>query len=612
MSSLAQPTPSLLGQLPDLIASQVLLILPPSATSTLRLHTFSSHDLFLLATIAAALTLLLVVYLSQRLFGKDQVRIYHADTTTPVRSRTGLTQLHQLVRAACPSLIDPLNKMNAFRPTWYLFNGHLQTIYAAFFAERGTRDISYHRELIYFPDGGNVALDWHPAIIPSPTPAVAPDVNDQDTPIVVILHGLTGGSHETYVRELCYEVAQRGYRAVVVNFRGCAESELTSMQLYCGAWTHDLRTAVAFVRRRYPTTTLFAVGFSLGANILTKFVGESGEHCPFIGAISVSNPFDLLGGSRALHRTWIGRNLYSKTMTQNLIRMFKKHHHLYVNSHTVNTSKVLASKYIYQFDTAFTSKMFGYRTVHEYYRMASSAQYLPDVRIPMLLLTALDDPIVDPEILPIIEVKNNPHLLMATTKHGGHIGWYEGALNPRRWIPKPLGEFLGAIIQAHCSLPADEQVARVSAANPLNIAQPFNPVPLAMDFPSHSLDSVRDNKIVRDKQPMASPVTPTITTTTTRVNAAASSPSPKPATKPPKSTTQQHPASSAEQPPFPLSRATRSLSNNNSHTNSKAVATIKRQLNPLLMRILAVFPQDRLLVLLLGALAGFIGRAKAR
>lgn len=141
-------------------------------------------------------------------------------------------------------------------------NGHLQTIYAALFADWATPTVTYHRELIYFPDGGNVALDWHPAIVHQ-------DPNDT-TPILVILHGLTGGSHETYVQDIVKEAATKGYKSVVCNFRGCAQTELTSMQLYCGAYTGDLRFAIDYIRRKSPKAPLFGVGFSLGANIITK------------------------------------------------------------------------------------------------------------------------------------------------------------------------------------------------------------------------------------------------------------------------------------------------------------------------------------------------------
>ncbi|KAJ3012513.1 hypothetical protein HKX48_006245 [Thoreauomyces humboldtii] len=458
-SILANPTTpvswSVTAAFSDRVGNYILRTLPSQYLIKLHLTHLSPHELFLISVIVSAFAFLVVVSFAKYLLAPDRVRLLHAPSSVPIRraayskgkkDATESVSLLALLRERVPSLADPRGRLNAFRPTLWLFNGHLQTIYAAVFAERGTRHITYDRELIYFPDGGNIALDWH---APSRDDDPAPDrvTADDATPIVVISHGLTGGSHETYVRELVHECATLGYRSVVVNFRGCAETQLTSSQLYCGWWTKDLKAAVGVVKKKHPRAPLFAVGFSLGANILTKFVGECGEDCPFLGAVSVSNPFDLLGGSRALHRTWLGRNLYSRSMTQNLIRVYRRHSHSLLKVPLVDPASLVNVRYIYEFDEAFTRVVFGFRTVHEYYRMASSAQYLPEVKVPMLLITADDDPIVDPELHPTFETTSNPNLILATTRYGGHIGWYSGLIQPKRWIQKPIGEFINAIFE---------------------------------------------------------------------------------------------------------------------------------------------------------------------
>ncbi|KAI8996732.1 Alpha/Beta hydrolase protein, partial [Gaertneriomyces semiglobifer] len=349
--------------------------------------------------------------------------------------------LAALLRRDCPRLTDPKHKGATFSPTPYIASGHMQTIFAALFADLVTPQLTYVRELIYLPDGGNVALDWYPHIPTSDA--------DLALPIIVILHGLTGGSHESYVQDVVRDVSKAGYFSVVANFRGCAKTELTSMQLYCGAYTGDLRHAIGYIRRKSPVVPLFGVGFSLGANVLTKFVGETGDNCPFIGAVSIGNPFDLLLSSHLMHRSWIGRNIYSKRMTQNLIRVFKQHMHAFVNA-PFDVSQVLNAKFIYEFDDFLTRKAFKYRTVHEYYRRGSSAQYVPDIRIPMLLFSALDDPIAPKEAIPTFEVKENPFVVLATTQHGGHLGWFSG-VTPKRWFAGPVGEFIRSIVEAYQS-----------------------------------------------------------------------------------------------------------------------------------------------------------------
>jgi predicted alpha/beta-fold hydrolase len=106
--------------------------------------------------------------------------------------------------------------------------------------------------------------------------------------------------------------------------------------------------------------------------------------------------------------------------------------------------QIESSKIITEFDEAVTRRVFGFRTVHEYYRKGSSAQYVPDIEIPGLLFSALDDPIAHQEAIPVHEVWGNPNIILATTSKGGHIGWFTGFFRPQRWFAKPVGDFFHA------------------------------------------------------------------------------------------------------------------------------------------------------------------------
>ena len=120
-----------------------------------------------------------------------------------------------------------------------------------------------------------------------------------------------------------------------------------------------------------------------------------------------------------------------------------------VNHPTVklDIEKISSVKYVDDYDEAATCSVFGFRTVGEYYRMGSSAQYVPDVHIPGLFFSALDDPIASSKAIPVREVLANPNLILATTKKGGHIGWFEGVFKPRRWFLKPVVEFVTAVLE---------------------------------------------------------------------------------------------------------------------------------------------------------------------
>jgi predicted alpha/beta-fold hydrolase len=104
------------------------------------------------------------------------------------------------------------------------------------------------------------------------------------------------------------------------------------------------------------------------------------------------------------------------------------------------------------FDDEFTRKTFKFESVHEYYYQASCYHFLPSIVRPTLCLNALDDPIVPDKVIPYSQLAANPHIILATTKSGGHLGWYQNRFFPRRWFAPPVAEFLAALARADLSM----------------------------------------------------------------------------------------------------------------------------------------------------------------
>ncbi|KAJ3194166.1 hypothetical protein HDU67_004831 [Dinochytrium kinnereticum] len=151
-------------------------------------------------------------------------------------------------------------------------------------------------------------------------------------------------------------------------------------------------------------------------------------------------------------------------MTQGLIGVFKRHMHmLHGENSPFDPIEIFSAKSLTEFDDAVTRRAFGFRTVHEYYRMGSSAQYVPDIRIPTLILSALDDPIASYKTIPVYETKANPNVILATTLRGGHIGWYQGII-PTRWFQEPVVDFITAMFEAYHGLPAEHRSKFLQAA----------------------------------------------------------------------------------------------------------------------------------------------------
>ncbi|KAI9018845.1 Alpha/Beta hydrolase protein [Hyaloraphidium curvatum] len=357
----------------------------------------------------------------------------------------GILLVYFLLPEACPAL-------HRFRPTPWLLSGHLQTYYASGFTYRDEDLVHYERDTIRMPDGGTVTQDWSPRI-----PAT---LEEAVKPVVFITHGLTGGSHESYVMSLVrYVVDDLDMFAVVQNFRGCAETELTSPICYNGGWTGDLALGIEHARRRIldvrrqhgsdeSAIVMAGVGFSLGANIMAKFVGETGPACPLTCHISVANPADLLAGSRHLESSFFLKNVYSRIMGGNLITMLKRHiHHFHEAQYPfVDLPRVVASKSILEFDDRFTAPLFGFASAAEYYRYASSANFVHTISIPTVFVHALDDPVAPMSSLPILEITKNPYLSLVWTQHGGHLGFFRG-LRPlcSRWSRRRNGGGKGGL-----------------------------------------------------------------------------------------------------------------------------------------------------------------------
>lgn len=308
---------------------------------------------------------------------------------------------------ACDTLTE------GFTPTWWCTNPHWQTIVGAFI--RGKPKVPYHRELLGINSNGTVALDW------TENPATVLKAAQHGVPIVLLLHGVTGGSQEAYVGHLAESIHNRGWLAVVLNQRGCGDSALTSPKAYCGAASDDCADVVAHLSRAYPRCPLFAVGFSLGANILTKYLGEAWEKAPLDAAVAVGNPFDMLRCGRLLERG-INRLLYSIPIAHKLKAYL--HRHKDALAPVMDAARADSVTTTWEFDDAFTAPAFGFKSAEDYYRQASSLGRLGTVAVPLLCINADDDPIA-PGDLDYAAGASGSVALVSTHK-GGHLGWLEG------------------------------------------------------------------------------------------------------------------------------------------------------------------------------------------
>jgi len=286
-------------------------------------------------------------------------------------------------------------------------------------------------------DGGTIALDWEAdhefELVP-------------ETPIIVILHGLTGGSHENYVRNFVQQCTTHKWRVVVFNARGCSNTHLTTPKGYSASNTDDIRTVLKNIHSKYPKALLFAVGYSLGANILTKYVGEAKNNTLLTAAIAYGNPWDLVQVDAHLSRP-LYKIVYNYTLGRNLVDWMKNHVKIFEQRKDIDISKVLMSKYVREFDDRLVRRVYNFSSVDEYYDKASSSHVVGDISIPFLALNSFDDPICTKTAVPFQKCEYNKNIMLVCTRHGGHLAWNQG-LNgfAPAWSDLLGAQFIKAVI----------------------------------------------------------------------------------------------------------------------------------------------------------------------
>jgi predicted alpha/beta-fold hydrolase len=194
-------------------------------------------------------------------------------------------------------------------------------------------------------------------------------------------------------RETLAPLTASGWEACVVNGRGCALSKITTPQLFNSRATWDVRQTILHLRELFPNRPLYAVGFSLGANILTNYVGEEGSKCVLKAAVSCSNPWNLEVCNVELQRTYLGLEVYCATMGSNLKKLFLLHREQILKNPGVDEAKVMGAKYLFEFDRYVQCPTWGYPTEGAYYRDSESVDALLAVRVPFLGINAEDDPV---------------------------------------------------------------------------------------------------------------------------------------------------------------------------------------------------------------------------
>jgi predicted alpha/beta-fold hydrolase len=310
-----------------------------------------------------------------------------------------------------------------FHPAWWCRGPHLQTLWP--YLLRPRPKVSLRRERLELADGDFLDLDWQ--------------ASDARGPMVLILHGLEGSSNSKYALGLLQVAAARGWRGVVMHFRGCSGEPNRLPRGYHSGETGDLAYVVATLKQREPQTPIAVVGYSLGGNVLLKWLGERRESAPISAAAAVSVPFLLANSARRMEQGF--SRIYQWELVARLRRSIAvKRRRMALPLRRANLSGIWTFR---DFDEHVTAPLHGFAGADDYYARASSRQYLRHITTPTLIVHSTDDPFMTPDTAPGRD-ELSPAIELALSRHGGHVGFVSGRWpwRPHFWLEEKIPAFL--------------------------------------------------------------------------------------------------------------------------------------------------------------------------
>lgn len=421
----------------------------------------------------------------------NQIRFMNSKLKNPVNMEEFINENVPEFREKAWSIVNP-----------FLFNGHLQTMFAGIRRFRNVDVLYFTRQIRYANDGGCIALDHvvskktfdevdrSEITVPKNQPEeidtfirymspkeILNQGSDDSKAIVIALTGLSGSSAESYIRCLFSRLAKNpDFDLYVINSRGCGNVKITTPRLFCALWTEDVRGVIKFFKEKYPNRKIYLFGVSLGSIVMANYLAQEGENSNVTLAIALASIWDLRGSSYFLENGFISSLCYSTAMTFPLMMLLKSHaNELLVNPifKSQYTNQIIRKIWkLKKFDDIFTSKMFGFTCADDYYTQASPIYKVQKIKTPFVNISSLDDPItggLQVGALPLDQAKYNPFMTMINTSLGGHVGYFKW--NNTRWYADPLAKLITRFHEKIVSPPGYE----------LQVDEKYLPKPVLVD-----------------------------------------------------------------------------------------------------------------------------------
>lgn len=296
-----------------------------------------------------------------------------------------------------------------YQPKGLFKNGHISTIYAA--KLRRVRGVSQYRERMDLDDGDFIDVDWSFS-----------QSEKKSTRVVVAFHGLEGNAQRPYMLGLAKILNENFYDCATVNLRGCSGVPNNSFRSYHSGATDYAAAVINHIAQTKNYDQIFLSGFSLGGNLILKYLGEERTKPEnLVAASAISVPVNLHDSLKRLntYENWVYRTTFLKSLRKKYKAKIRDH------NQELNWQNYHQIKSLQAFDDLYTAPAHGFKNALDYYRKSSSLQYLPHIKIPTLLLNARNDSFLDESCFPIVYAQKNKNLYLEIPENGGHVGFVQ-------------------------------------------------------------------------------------------------------------------------------------------------------------------------------------------
>lgn len=336
------------------------------------------------------------------------------------------------------NILKQMPSTSAFNVAWFGRGPNAQTLLQSMV--NVDKNIQYKREIISTDDGVDISLDWKENN----------DNMNQETAIVLCLHGLGGDSESRFMQTFTNISLKNGYRTVVYNRRGHGGTSLLSKEKNKESVVFpkhvnmkDMLCVVDHLSKKYPLAPKYLIGFSCGANLVINYISR---YSTFLASASISNVYNIYEASTLLSEksricdgivTQFLKDILSGGRLQEVEKISRR---LNID---INFESVMKSASIKKFEELLVVPAYGFKSVKEYYDNDSCHEVIKNVKTPLLCIANRNDPLVHTKMIDIPYEASmcNENIITIVTEHGGHVGWIE-AFNKSPWYANVFFEYI--------------------------------------------------------------------------------------------------------------------------------------------------------------------------